>query len=298
MWGDRVFRPTNHRASAKLKEFLEKIPPNTSAVIPEFAKARGLESGPGGPVIRWHVHPPPELIQLHCEPDDGVRRFSLDKPGSNAPGLGFRFAKYRCRDCGVVTKTYAIMTQLIADEADNDEVRSAEVMKLGEFPPFGAPIASKIQRLLDPEDLELYRKGCRSEAQGLGIGAATYFRRIVESHWKLLVTSLREAAERIGHSDLAVFDRALRETQFSTAVKALRDAIPAKLLILDGQNPLTLLHRPLSVQLHELTDGKCLQQAADIRIVLTALLENIADVLKDQDELRSAANRLRNRRQE
>lgn len=65
------------------------------------------------------------------------------------------------------------------------------------------------------------------------------------------------------------------------------------LLILNGENPLTLLYRPLSVQLHELTDEQCLQQAADIRVVLTALLENIADVLKDQGELQSAANRLK-----
>ena len=126
-----------------------------------------------------------------------------------------------------------------------------------------------------------------------------YFRRIVESRWKLLVKELRRAADRLGHADLAVFDDALQETQFSAAVRILKDAIPDKLLILNGENPLTLLYSPLSVQLHQLTDDQCLQQAADIRIVLTALLENIADVLKDQEELKSAANRLKKiRRQE
>ena len=55
----------------------------------------------------------------------------------------------------------------------------------------------------------------------------------------------------------------------------LKAAIPDKLLILSGENPLTLLYSPLSVQIHG----------------LTALLENVADVLKDQDELKSAANR-------
>ena len=92
---------------------------------------------------------------------------------------------------------------------------------------------------------------------------------------------------------MALFDDALRQTQFSAAVKTLKDAIPDKLLILNGENPLTLLYSPLSVQLHELTDDDCLQQAADIRIVLTALLENIADVLKDQEKLKSAAHRLK-----
>ena len=36
-----------------------------------------------------------------------------------------------------------------------------------------------------------------------------------------------------------------------------------------------------------------LQQAADIRTVMTALLENTADVLKDQEELKSAVHRLK-----
>ena len=90
-----------------------------------------------------------------------------------------------------------------------------------------------------------------------------------------------------------MFDEASRETQFSKAVEMLRDALPAKLLILNGENPLTLLYKPLSVQLHGLTDRECLQQAADIRLVLVALLENISDVLQSQTELQLAATRLR-----
>ena len=133
----------------------------------------------------------------------------------------------------------------------------------------------------------------RAEAQGLGIGAASYFRRIVDSQWKLLVTEIRQAAEKLGATDLDVFDRALQETQFSTAVDMLKDAIPPKLRILGGENPLTLLYKPLSVQLHALTDAECLQQAEDIRLVLTALLENVADVLKDRHALQAAAERLK-----
>ena len=74
-----------------------------------------------------------------------------------------------------------------------------------------------------------------------------------------------------------MYDDALKEKQFSKAVEILKGAIPAKLLLVGGGNPLTLLYEPLSKQLHKLTDEECLREAADIRIVLTALLENIAD---------------------
>ena len=273
----------NKDAVEKLKVFLESTPPNIPARIPVIA----TDISPvGGRRTYWKADAP-ERLQLHCDVDDGVRRF--DASEENRPGFGFRFLEYVCRDCGESKKTYAL--KMVLQRVGDDGI--AEIMKLGEYPPFSAPISARIQKLLDKDDLELYRKGSRSEAQGLGIGAATYFRRIVDSHWELLVKELRRAAEKLGQHDLAVFDNALQAPQFSAAVKTLKDAIPDKLLILNGENPLTLLYLPLSVQLHELTDEQCLRQAADIRTVLTALLENIADVLKDQEKLQSAANRLK-----
>ena len=74
-------------------------------------------------------------------------------------------------------------------------------MKLGEYPPFSAPISSRIQKLLSESDLDLYRKGVRAEAQGLGIGAAMYFRRVVDGQWQHLVTKIRDAAERRSVAD-------------------------------------------------------------------------------------------------
>ena len=133
----------------------------------------------------------------------------------------------------------------------------------------------------------------RAEAQGLGVGAASYFRRIVDNQWQTVVDEIREAAIKLGETDLALYDAAKNETRFSKAVEMLTDAIPPKLLILGGENPLTLLYRPLSVQLHGLSDHECLQQANDIRLVLTALLENIAEVMNDKDELTEAVSRLK-----
>ena len=286
-----IVRKATDLVLERLRAFLESEPPGVPVRIPELAEEGSLP--PGIIISDTDTYlavrrVAPKILMLHCDLDDGVRRFQASQ--HNDPGWDFKFLEYVCKDCGQFKKTYALLTV----PARDDGKPIAEVMKLGEYPPFGAPISARIQKLLGKDDLELYRKGSRSEAQGLGLGAATYFRRIVEIHWKLLVTELRRAAEKLDHADdLAVFDKALQETQFSAAVEMLKAAIPNKLLILSGENPLTLLYRPLSVQLHELTDEECLQQAADIRTVLTALLENIADVLKDQNELKSAANRLK-----
>jgi hypothetical protein len=167
-------------------------------------------------------------------------------------------------------------------------------VKLGEYPPFGSHLAKRLQDMLSKTDLELYRKGLRTEREGHGIGAAAYYRRVVENQWKALVTKLRDAAQKLGTPPerLTVFEEALAQPQFSTAVDLLKDAIPPKLLILDGRNPLTLLYRPLSAQIHELDDAQCLQQAADIRAVLNETFDNISRVLKGDEELKAAVTRL------
>jgi len=170
--------------------------------------------------------------------DDGIRWFD---PGVEKIGCAeykTLFVAYSCRDCGGWSKRFALI--LVPDLKSNPNVLTA--MKLGEYPPFGSHLAHRLRDMLSNTDLELYRKGLRTEREGHGIGAAAYFRRVVDNQWKALVKKLRDAAEKLGAppEKLKVFHEALAQSQFSTAVDMLKDAIPAKLLILDGRNPLTV----------------------------------------------------------
>jgi hypothetical protein len=277
---DRVDK--RQKADAEWRRFLESTPPNVSVKIANlFGQYHSSSVNKDFSLRRVE-------IELFCETDGGPRLFATGTEYVFAKARAWAFITYTCKNCGTRWKVFS----LVIDQ-NKDRPADGEVMKLGEFPPFGAPISKRIGKLLGDGDLELYRKGLRAEAQGLGVGAASYFRRIVDNQWKQLVAEIREAAAKLGYGKLDVFDAAIKETQFSNAVEMLKDAIPPKLLILDGENPLTLLYKPLSVQLHALSDEECLQQAADIRLVLIALLETIADVLKSKDDLKEAANRLK-----
>jgi hypothetical protein len=265
------------------KDFLESTP---AYVVCEF-KSLAKDVAPTGPVI-WGITSP--RLQLYCEVDDGIRNFDPVQ-AHTFPSHYTEFLRYTCRDCGQWHKTFALVLSL--EESGKSTILTA--LKMGEYPPFGSHLAKRLQAMLSETDLELYRKGLRTEREGQGIGAAAYFRRVVENQWKALVKKLRQAAERLGtpQEDLKVFDEALAQPQFSTAVAMLKDAIPAKLLILDGRNPLTLLYKPLSVQIHDLSDHECLQQAADIRVVLNETFDNISRVLSDDEQLKAAVNRLK-----
>jgi len=271
-------------AMQEWKEFLESAP---AYVEREFENLI-CDITPRGPGTAWGFYLP--RIQLHCEIDDGVRWFDPGVATIGCAEYKTLFVQYSCRDCGRWSKRFA----LIIDPDLKPIPKVLIAMKLGEYPPFGSHVANRLQNMLSKEDLELYRKGLRTEREGHGIGSAAYFRRVVDNQWKTLVKKLRDAAEKLGTpaEKLKVFDQALAQSQFSTAVDMLKDAIPAKLLILDGRNPLTLLYKPLSVQIHELNDEQCLQQAADIRVVLNETFDNITRVLKDDEMLKAAVTRL------
>lgn len=123
---------TNNKPVTELKGFLEETPPNCPVVIPGLAIQHRFQ---GVPSSRWSVSAAPKCLQLHCDVDDGLRRFEFDTDASNRFGLGFKFLAYSCRDCGESTKTYALVTELRPVNEAGHETKVAEVMKLGDTHP-------------------------------------------------------------------------------------------------------------------------------------------------------------------
>lgn len=83
--------------------------------------------------------------------------------------------------------------------------------------------------------------------------------------------------------------RAQEERQFSKAIEMLREegAIPAVLLI-DGHNPLALLHDTLSEGIHELSDKECLERAKDAETILREIAERMQAALTERKEVKKA----------
>jgi len=83
--------------------------------------------------------------------------------------------------------------------------------------------------------------------------------------------------------------RAQSETQFSKAIDMLRNAasIPAVLLI-DGHNPLAMLHDALSDGIHRLDDAECLQRAKDAEVILCELVDRMNIALTEREAVKAA----------
>lgn len=271
-------------------DFLQECPPG------EIRRVSGVISWLESPHSR---DPYPSLegpeLRLHCPSGtcSGFRFFNTGDGGTLYTKGGertYRFLQYTCRNCLAFTRTFAVAVLFGQKHID-----TAQVHKLGEYPAYGPPVPSRVLRLVQ-EDRELFLSGRRCENQGLGIGAFSYYRRVVENHWERLVDHIIKVAQRVGASESIIENLNLvrDQNQFKKAVKDGKEAIPESLLI-NGHNPLLLLHIALSKGIHTLSDGECLELATNIRLVLVELAEKLAQALKEEKELSDAVKRLMNR---
>jgi hypothetical protein len=267
-------------APGTLRHFFEMVHPGRSVLVKDIVK---LEEGYFRFQLPW--------LKLHCDSPvcGGNRAFSTaDRPALVPHKSNLVFVVYRCRNCLIGLKTYACSVTL---EGEDD---NGEVFKFGEVPHFGPPTPGRLVSLIGPER-DYFLKGRRSESQGLGIAAFAYYRRVVENQKNRILDEIIKVTEKLSASFdvLADLRAAKNETQFTKSIDAITHGIPQVLLI-NGHNPLRLLHSALSEGLHEQTEEHCLELATSIRIVLTELAERLGTALKEETELNAAVMRLLN----
>jgi len=205
--------------------------------------------------------------------------------------LGTRLRLIRMPQLDKSLKVYALAVYRAGSSLTN-----GRAYKFGEVPVFGPPIPARVITLIGP-DRDHFLLGRRAENHGLGIGAFAYYRRVVENQKGRIIKEIARVAKKLGASPevLQDFEKAATETQFKTAIDDIKAGLPS-ILMIEGHNPLTLLHTALSEGLHEEDDKTCVELAQSIRTVLTELAERISAVLKDQQELHSAVSKLLNRK--
>ena len=279
-----------------LSEFLQSTPPNQWRHISNLSVSERL--GPPYARIIQKINTPE--LELHCSHDlcKGVRFFRCTKVFSNTGThleenilkentLNYLYVTYQCSNCQKTTKVYSLVAKL-----DTIEKSQGICFKLGEHPPYGQPVPPRLIKLIGP-DREIFLKGYKCENQGLGIGAFTYYRRVVENQKNRILAEIVKVSEKIGvpQDKIDTLHQAIKETQFSKALGMAKNVMPESLLI-NGHSPILLLHHALSRGVHALSDEECLELASTVRLVLGELSERLSDILKDKAELTEAVSTL------
>ncbi len=273
-------------------EFLESTPPSSLTNITVLAPPIYYQ---GGGLDGYYLSTPE--IQIHCSSDacNGTRFFRCtDRSRTTIPDDDFNFfyISYICSNCRKTEKTFSLAAQ--RDKGS----KSGKCYKFGELPIYGPPTPARLITLIGP-DREIFLKGRRCENQGLGIGAFVYYRRVVENQKNRILDGIIKVSKKLSvpKEKIEILEAAKAETQFSKALSIVKNAIPQVLLI-NGHNPLTLLHTALSDGLHDRTDEHCLEIANSVRVVLSELSERLAQALKDEAELKYALSKLLNEKKD
>ena len=274
-----------------LSDFLQSTPPNQWRHISNLSVPQNIGPYPNSTSRAINE---PEL-KLHCSDDfcNGDRFFrctgvyKCPGPHLRTDTHNYLYVSYQCSNCRRTTIIYSFMAIL-----DTIEESHGMCYKLGEYPQYGPPIPSRLIKLIGP-DRDIFLKGCNCENQGLGIGAFTYYRRVVENQKNRILGEIVKVFEKIGvpQDKINTLREAIKETQFRKALEMAKDVMPERLLI-NGHSPILLLHRALSRGVHELSDEECLELASTIRLVLGELSERLSAILKNKAELTEAISTL------
>lgn len=266
-------------------DFLESVPPNREAVVVDLARH------PPGVATPLLAQPDIEVFCPECDQFSRFRAVAREIMLVSPEARKDVIVEYGCIGCRSVQKIYSLRVRTPVQRDGQ-----GWCMKYGEDPQYmWAQISPRLRKILGSE-FEFFLRGRHCESHGLGVGAFSYYRRVVESQRGRIIDEFIKGARSIGvEADVIKYlEAAKRETQSSAALDALQGGIPSSLLI-DGQNPLRLLYSALSEAIHNDTDEQCLQAAHDVRLVLTALAERLDTLTKDGREIHEAVTRLAER---
>lgn len=175
--------------------------------------------------------------------------------------------KYLCTHCEKFQRFFLV--RICSDK------QGSWFMKAGQYPAWEINGEPNVEKLLG-RHAGYYKKGLVCESQGYGIGAFSYYRRIVE---ETIDGLLVEISDLLFGEDLDKFNLALEKTKQTNVtaekIELVKDLLPP-ILRPDSMNPLSALHSVLSEGLHAESDEECLELAQHCRQVLVFLVNQVA----------------------
>lgn len=182
--------------------------------------------------------------------------------------------KFRCVTCKELKKYH------IYQSYDDDQVTFE---KYGEYPRKQLDKDKELNKFFK-EDKDNYDKAIVCLAQGYGIAAHAYLRRIIENNiFKLLDLINADSTDDELTKEMRVAIAELKVTSpMSDKIAIANKALPGYLKP-NGLNPLGRMYKLLSEGVHSLTDEECLEKANNLNACLKYLVSELADHKKNKD---------------
>lgn len=231
-------------------------------------------------------------INMYCSECQSQQTFNMinnywddDKlPYTSSGPLGITFRlKYQCAGCRSNQILFNVEFGKTTLKTKKVEKTVNWMRKVGQNPRWSYEIDSELNKVLG-DKADYLKKGLANEAEGYGIGAHAYFRRITEEIIDELlesIYSLISAEDKPKYKEALDLTKKTRQTQ--EKIDLIKDLLPESLKP-NKINPLGVIHHALSEGMHALSDEECMEQAETIRTSLTFLVNQ---VIKTKSESKS-----------
>ena len=235
---------------------------------------------------------------------DSIQTFQLSAIDNNEPrgylqnpsriAMGERIAEvddtayqivFRCQKCSNYTVTHVLAFKKIKNGANP----VVQIQKIGQLPSIEKTIDNDLKSWLSKADVMLYEKGLRCETNGFGIGAYSYFRRIVENNIEKILDDIAETSD--SQELIDAISEAKKQHSATDRLEIVKNHTPNSLKP-GGKNVFKIIYGALSTGLHGESDESCLDQATSIRTCLNFLIKRLNAERKEEQELASAINNI------
>lgn len=210
-----------------------------------------------------------------------------DKNGN----LNFSFyISSTCQICGY-RMDMLLNVFTISPKKESTKYPSVYLRKIGQLPAVERQPNLEVANYLSEEDRELYNKALSNLSVSFGIGAYSYFRRIVENEIKRLVKDISELEYDNVDKVRKAWEEYQTNHQMTTLIEAISPFLPKSLKEI-GDNPLKVLYQQTSGGIHEFSDEVCLEKARHIDKLLQYVIKRISSMKLEFLEAREAMRNL------
>lgn len=222
------------------------------------------------------------------KPDDLPPNFDSETKYLNVsiPLLG------KCQSCG---QSVHFFIRMFSDKPWTDRANGINIylQKIGQFPPYEITPDKVVEKYLLEDDFNNYKKALVNLSISYGIGAYSYFRRIIENEILRVIEDLTTIDFDGVENVKTALNTFKSDHQMSNLIDVINKFLPKSLIEL-GDNPIRLLYEQLSGGIHKFTDEECLQKAQMIDVLLTFVIKKINEEKSQIILVREAMKKLRN----
>lgn len=270
---------TNEQA----REFFESFPLLQKMPV-TFPVAERKIIGPGPKFVL-----PQPSIKYDCPQCGSVQTFrqSDDYDTSSVHPHGvLATTVFACAGCTDPRTAFTAVYHLEA------HLKEGWVRKLGQVPPWEIGVERELRKALGKQAV-FYAKGLVCESQAYGIGAFSYYRRVIEDLLEQILSDVEAVLEGKELQDFRAAAKLARGSKRAAEkLDLVKDALPAHLRP-GGVNPLGMMYGVLSEGMHSKTDEECLDAGQAMRMALSFLVKRISTIREDRDSFAKALGSLR-----